>query len=166
MSSLDKKITEALRLEAAKDKAAEDARRSAETKMFFREKRRQEFRDEIIVPAFDGLNDMLKSQEPPHYVEFDEVAGREFVAKIRAGTGEGEPGPVKLAVKLILAEDQRAPAFVSVHGQVGKGADWVDEPVLSGDTYRVDVQQLSNRIVDLWIGTHNVAPKAPQRNSW
>jgi hypothetical protein len=152
---LDKKIAEALKLEAARDKVAEDAQRSTETKKFLREKRLQEYRDETIFPAFEGLNERLKGQEPPHYVVLDEVPGREFIAKIRGGTGEGKLGPVKL----IMAEDDKAIAFLRVHGQVGKDDRWADEPQLDGDTYRLDAQQLTNRVVDLWIASHRVTRK-------
>ncbi|MDQ2652804.1 MAG: hypothetical protein M3Z20_07135 [Chloroflexota bacterium] len=94
MGEIDKAIADALAREAARNQAAQTTRDAEVARRDAMTARHQAFMDDVLVPAFDQVNDALGKGDPPHRLEYTCQAPKSCTMRIfeggKAGYGEAE----------------------------------------------------------------------------
>lgn len=158
MDWLDKKIDEALALEAARDREEQEAADREASRRNFIHQRRQEFLGDELAPSLQDLDARLRAREQPHHVEHTDLTGQEVVVKIHAGTGEAGLGRQRMAVKVTIPDPAAGSSCPRVQAYAGTDdGQWASRPFLDNETYQLNASEVTRAIIEEWIKTRKPA---------
>lgn len=147
MGDIDKAIAEALAREAVRNQAMQTTRDAEITKRDAMLARHKAFVDDVLVPAFDQVNEALGKGKPPHRLEYTFQGPKSCIMRILEGgrTGYGEP---ELTLTFTISEHSSGEVrlFTDAHTN-GQSAS---VPSLSKVITSLTQSNVANGIIAAW----------------
>ena len=103
MGEIDKAIADALAREAVKKQATQTAEDVETAKRDAVTAKLQAFKDEVLVPAFDQVNEALRKGDPPHCLDYTFQGPRSCTMRIYEGQTPGY-GATELTLTFKISE--------------------------------------------------------------
>jgi hypothetical protein len=147
VGDIEKAIAEALAREAARNQAAQTTRDAELAQRDAMTARHKAFVDDVLVPAFDRVNEALGKGDPPHRLEYTFEGPKSCTMRILEGgrTGYGEP---ELTLTFTISEHSSGEVRLFTNSETNGQSTSV--PSLSKVITSLTQGDVANGIVAAW----------------
>jgi hypothetical protein len=147
VGDLDKAIADALAREAARNQVAQTTRDAEIAKRDAMTATHKAFMEDVLVPAFDQVNDALGKGDPPHRLEYAFQGPQSCTMHIfeggRAGYGEAE-------LTLTFTTSEHSSGQVRLFTNSDRNGQTTSVPSLSKVITSLTTRDVANGIVAAW----------------